>query len=183
MLIRTLAPLVIQIGSFNTTLPAGDIERAPPAIGRALVNAGHATRELEVPAGWAGDKPAPVTITDLALEDASAFGDSVRIAASRRVTASTYTIGTAPTLANQRDLIRLSSRAEWVPVTVAAEIIAAGAGERVPWFVDKATAFDHAADPVEVWAEDTPTDPHRARLGNDPAASVHPWSADNGEFV
>lgn len=183
MLIKTTAPLTITIGSFTTTIPAGDIERVPVAVGKALINAGHASRTLETPAGWAGDKPSTVTVSSITLEDASTFGDSVRIACSRRAVATTHTIGETPSLANVRDLIRLANRAEWVPATVADAIIAAGAGERVPWFTDEAAAFDHAADPVEVWAEDTPTDPGRARLGNDPAASLHPWSAENGEHI
>ncbi len=179
MLIRTTADLTIEIGAHTTEIPENTIERVPLAVGKVLINSGHATRTLEIPAGFAGDKPAPVTVSDLALEDASQFGDGVRIACNRRVVASTYTIGTAPTLANQRDIFRLTSRAEWVPVTVADAIIAAGAGERVPWFTDEAAAFNHSADPVEVWAEDTPTDPLRPGLGNDPAASVHPWTAGN----
>lgn len=182
MPIRTRAPLIIEIGAHTTTIPAGDILQAPPKIEHSLVLAGLGG-ELEIPSGWAGDKPSPVTVSDISLEDASSFGDSVRIACNKRVVATTHTIGETPSLANQRDIFRLTNRAAWVPQTVAAAIIAAGACERAPWFVEKAAAFDHTADPVEVWAEDTPTDPHRPRLGNDPAASLHPWSADNGEHL
>ena len=183
MLIKTLSPLTIQIGTASTEIPAGDIERVPIPVGKALVNAGHATRALEPVARWAGDKPAAVTVTDISLEDASTFGNSVRVACNRRVIATTHTIGESPSLANVRDLIRLTSRAEWVPQTVADAIVAAGAGERVPWWVEKADTYDHTAAPVEVSVEDTPTDPHRANLGNDAGSSVHPWTAGNGEYI
>lgn len=182
MLIRTLAPLTIEIGAYTTTIPAGDIERVPPAIGRALVKAGHGGK-LEITAGWAGDKPAPVTITDITLEDASQFGDSVRIACNRRVIATTHTIGETPSLANVRDLFRLTNRAEWVPQTVAAEIINANAGERVPWWVEAAAAYDHTSDPVYLSVADTPTDPDRASRGNQEGITIHPWSAERGEYL
>lgn len=182
MLIKTLAPLEITIGAASTEIPAHAITDVPPAIAATLRQADHATSELEDKRLPSDLPTATVEITHLDAADASTDGDRVRIAANRFLVASTYAIGTAPALANQRDVFRVNAGCQWVPATVAEAIIAAGAGERAPWFcetsADAGVAFDDDAAPLNLWAEDTPTDPLRPRLGNAPKATVHLWSVD-----
>ncbi|KJS13692.1 MAG: hypothetical protein VR78_11005 [Hoeflea sp. BRH_c9] len=181
MLIKTLAPLEITIGAASIEIAAYAVIDVPPSIAFSLRQAGHATDELETAPLPSALPVAPVTITDLDADEASERGGFVRIAVNRFVLASTHAIGTPADLANLRAVYRINELCAWVPATVAEAIVTAGAGQRVPWFVqtsaDAGITFDPTAAPLEPWAEAAPTDRLRQRLGNSPDATLHPWTA------